>query len=456
MNFDDFKIKAHDIHKNDNDEPLYAYSCDEETLKYTTKINILCKKHNIDFIQIYSKHLSGQGCSKCGREKTTEKQRWTKKKFIEESNKIHNNKFGYENVEYINYSTQVTITCYVHCDFSQRPSDHLRGKGCSKCSGVYKPTFDEFVEKARLVHGDTFKYPNQEYINSHTKIKIICKQHSEFLQTPTDHLSGYGCKVCAGVRKKTHDEFCLEANAIHNNKYEYISNYENRNIYIDILCPIHNEIPFQQLPSVHLLGSGCPKCGDNTTRKKLQMKPEIFIERANKIHNYKYLYENVVMNGVYNHVNIICKKHGEFLQKPSDHLSGCGCPKCWKANYSKQSILYLNFIALLNKINIQHAENGNEYIIDGKIKADGYCKETNTIYEYHGDFWHGNPKAYDLIQINKVNGKPFGELYQKTLEREQLIRDMGFNLVVMWESDWNKINNSIRTLQRLFRNFKHH
>ena len=60
-----------------------------------------------------------------------------------------------------------------------------------------------------------------------------------------------------------------------------------------------------------------------------------------------------------------------------------------------------------------------------------------------------------MLDINQVSKKTFGELYQKTLEREQLIRDMGFNLVVMWESDWNKINNSIRTLQRLFRNSKH-
>ena len=123
---------------------------------------------------------------------------------------------------------------------------------------------------------------------------------------------------------------------------------------------------------------------------------------------------------------------------------------------TNQKIYYLNFIELLNNITIKHAENGNEYIINGtKLKADGYCKETNTIYEYHGDFWHGNPQVFDLSKINKVNGKTFGYLYQKTLEREQLIRDMGFNLVVIWESDWNKINKSIKTLQKKFRNSKH-
>ena len=73
------------------------------------------------------------------------------------------------------------------------------------------------------------------------------------------------------------------------------------------------------------------------------------------------------------------------------------------------------------------------------------------IYEFHGDFWHGNPKLYNQISINKRNGKTYGELYQNTLEREQQIKDFGYNLVVMWEHDWNKINKSIRVLQRKFK-----
>ena len=45
----------------------------------------------------------------------------------------------------------------------------------------------------------------------------------------------------------------------------------------------------------------------------------------------------------------------------------------------------------------------------------------------------------------------FGEIYQNTLQREQLIRDLGYNLVVMWEHDWKTINKSIKILQRKFR-----
>ena len=104
-------------------------------------------------------------------------------------------------------------------------------------------------------------------------------------------------------------------------------------------------------------------------------------------------------------------------------------------------------------INIQHAINGIEYtILKTNYKADGYCKETNTIYEFHGDFWHGNPKKYRSDDINKITKCTFGILYEKTMQKEKTIKELGYNLVVMWESDWNKINKSIRCLQRKFRN----
>jgi G:T-mismatch repair DNA endonuclease (very short patch repair protein) len=90
----------------------------------------------------------------------------------------------------------------------------------------------------------------------------------------------------------------------------------------------------------------------------------------------------------------------------------------------------------------------------GKYFVDGYDKERNMVYEFLGDFWHGNPKKFKSFEFNKTTNCTFGDLYQKTLEREQQIKDLGYNLVVMWEYDWNKINNSIKTIQRKFRNSK--
>jgi len=117
-------------------------------------------------------------------------------------------------------------------------------------------------------------------------------------------------------------------------------------------------------------------------------------------------------------------------------------------------ICWLNFISKFYNINIQHAENGGEYRLN-KLKIDGFCKENNTIYEFHGDFWHGNPKKFNENDYNSICKTTFGKLYQKTLEREQQIRNLGYNLVVMWEHDWTNINKSIKILQKRFR-FTHH
>lgn len=96
--------------------------------------------------------------------------------------------------------------------------------------------------------------------------------------------------------------------------------------------------------------------------------------------------------------------------------------------------------------------NDGEYKIPTtRYRADGYCEETNTIYEFHGDYFHGNPKRFDPEEENKLCNATHGELYQKTLQKEQKIRNLGYNLVVMWESDWININKSIKTLQNKFR-----
>ncbi|MGZ8924248.1 MAG: DUF7487 domain-containing protein [Nitrososphaeraceae archaeon] len=106
-------------------------------------------------------------------------------------------------------------------------------------------------------------------------------------------------------------------------------------------------------------------------------------------------------------------------------------------NYSYKCIQWLESIMQQEGIYIQHAMNGGEYKIPGtRYKADGYCFETNTIYEFHGDYWHGNPKVYLSDEINESIGKTMGDLYKKTIAKENKIRELGYNLVVVWEEDF--------------------
>lgn len=109
-------------------------------------------------------------------------------------------------------------------------------------------------------------------------------------------------------------------------------------------------------------------------------------------------------------------------------------------NYSYKCIQWLNSISEKYGINIQHALNGGEYQIPGtRYKVDGYCKETNTIYEFYGDYWHGNPEVYESDIIHEYIGVTMGELYNNTKVREDILKNLGYNIIVMWEKDLNPI-----------------
>jgi hypothetical protein len=133
-----------------------------------------------------------------------------------------------------------------------------------------------------------------------------------------------------------------------------------------------------------------------------------------------------------------------------------GCPSCNKRSYSKKAIQWLDSIAYQENIYIQHAESPEgEYRIPGtKYKADGWCQETNTIYEFHGDIWHGNPELYDPNEINRVNGKSYGELYRATIERENVIKSLGYILVTTWESEWDRLEVTLPEVTWITFNFK--
>jgi hypothetical protein len=443
----EFIEKAKQIHGKKYDYSKVNY------IKANKKVFIICKEHG-EFLQTPNGHLCGSGCITC-----SGKYKSTTEEFIEKAKLKHGDTYDYSKVEYTKAINTINIICKEHGDFLQQPNKHLQGQGCPKCGIIIRgnksrSSTDEFIEKAKQKHGDKYDYSKVNYETAIKKVIIICKIHGEFLQTPNDHLNLYGCIKCSNTYKYTTEEWIEKSNYIHDNKYDYSKvDYINSKTNIKIICKEHGE--FEQTPYSHINSVGCPKCGIIICANKRRKILDDFINQAKQIHGDKYEYLQIEYINDRTKVLIICKTHGEFLQQPGNHLSGNGCPKCSHKAYSQKSIKYLDFISKLHNIQIQHAENETEFVIPTtKYKADGYCQETNTIYEFHGDYWHGNPKLFKENSINKTTNKSFGELYQNTLQREQLIKDLGYNLVVMWEYDWNKINNSIKTLQQKFRNSK--
>lgn len=198
--------------------------------------------------------------------------------------------------------------------------------GVIKCSINLSSTLEEFIEKANRVHNNRYDYSKVIYVNCSTKIIIKCLNHGEFMQTPYLHLcSRYGCRKCIWEtierkpkRKFTIEQFIEEANKIHNNKYDYSEiNLINMSKNITIICPIHKH--FEQRPSNHLSGSGCNQCGKESSRKKQTQTLENFIERANNVHRNKYDYSRSIYINSQTPLIIICPIHGDFNKNPVDH-----------------------------------------------------------------------------------------------------------------------------------------
>ena len=152
-----------------------------------------------------------------------------------------------------------------------------------------KLTTEEFIERAKKVHGDKYDYSKTEYANNYTKVCIICPEHGEFWQTPNCHLDGQGCPKC-GIKKRsvnktlTTEEFIKKAMDIHGDKYDYSKvQYLNNRTKVCIICPEHGE--FWQTPHNHLKGNGCPKCRNSHLEKFVE---NLLIEENIKfIQSYK-------------------------------------------------------------------------------------------------------------------------------------------------------------------------
>ena len=120
-----------------------------------------------------------------------------KETFVKRSISVHGDKYDYSKVNYVNSSTKVCIICPEHGEFWQIPPSHMKGFGCAECGGSKKSTKEQFVEKAMAIHGDKYDYSKVVYLSSKKKVCIVCPEHGEFWQTPHDHLAGKGCAKCS-------------------------------------------------------------------------------------------------------------------------------------------------------------------------------------------------------------------------------------------------------------------
>lgn len=223
---------------------IHGWKYDYSKVEYVnqdTKVCIVCPKHG-EFWQTPLSHLSGhEGCKECCKFKLGRNIFKTQDDFICEANNIHNGKYDYSKVEYKGDKEKVCIICPKHGEFWQTPYNHLKGKGCPDCYGNRKLTTEQFIEKAKIIHGDKYDYSKVEYKNTDTKVCIICPEHGEFWQTPYKHIKRQqGCSKCKMSNLEKQVKIVLDERKL---SYIYQANKKNlpwlEHQTIDFYLPKH-------------------------------------------------------------------------------------------------------------------------------------------------------------------------------------------------------------------------
>ena len=350
-----------------------------------------------------------------------------KDKFIEKSREIHGNKYDYNKVNYSKVTDKVCIICPEHGEFWQEARQHYRGQGCPKC-GIEKRSEtrsynnEKFIKKAKEIYGNKYDYSKVEYTDSLQKVKIICPIHGEFEKRADGFLQGHGCPKCGwdiGVEKLSlsTEEFIKRAREVHGNKYDYSKvNYTSQKDKVCIICPEHGE--FWQNPYTHYLGIGCPKCGVLKRSQTQAKSTEKFIEQAIKVHGNTYDYSKTVYVNSHHLVSIICPIHGEFQQKPTYHLDGCGCQQCGMIKSHYEDELYEFIKSFVNTTIIR---DDRKILNDLKQSLDIYLPEKKIAFEFDGLYWHN--------EINKPDKNYHLNKTERCLEK-------GIQLIHIFEDEW--------------------
>ncbi len=429
---------------------------DYSKTKYTRndcKIIFDCPKHGEK--QQIAKNHKKYGCGECSKEL---KQNNKKRKYINIYNKKYNNYYDYSKMIYINSKSTFIVICPKHGEYETCHKNHIRNKcpECIKEENIEKQKII-FINKANKIHEDYYDYSKIVYKHMDVPVSIICPKHGSFEQRPSSHIyQKAGCLDCATEKMtKYHNnkiteygmKFFKDCTTIHNNKYDYTNSvYNGIDNNITIICPTHGKQIIKAY--THKNGHGCVKCAFVANGINLRYTTQEYIEKCitNGL-DKKYDLSYITYTTTRDNIVVKCKKHNyKFNVSAGTFLSGNNCcPKCSRAGYSKKQLDWLYIKKIIDNTQIQHMLNGGEYKINN-YKVDGYSQCLNKVYEFHGDYWHGNPKKFKPDDVNKVCDKQFKVLYNHTKARINKLKEIS-NVEEMWEYDWdlrNKLLNDIK------------
>ena len=304
-----------------------------------------------------------------------------------------------------------------------------------------KLTTEEFVKRAKDIHGDKYDYSKVEYTGIYNEVCIICPKHGEFWQSPNAHLRGKGCKRCSmeilweNKKKITTESLIIKGKEIYGDKYTYGKTaYNGYNKSFIVTCPLHGDFETNYRNFI-LKRHGCYKCGkikmwDNRGR----ITTEEFIKKAREVHGNKYDYSKVNYKRRDSKVIIICPEHGEFLQTPAKHLEGQECPECNGKLNKAECRLWRRLQEKYNSLNVIHNYYNKD--IFGRKSIDIFIPDKNIAIEYQG--------GEHFVPIKMFGGyKKFIEISKRDMKKYDECKNNGIKLFYFTEEKRYDLSNYI-------------
>ena len=289
--------------------------------------------------------------------------RKTQENYIEEVSKLHT-EYDFSNTIYQGSKAKLKVGCPKHGEFEILAGTLIRGSKCPNCNREesrrrYSKSLDTFLNEVKLIHPE-YDFSKVEYINTDTKVEVICNIHGSFYSTPTSLLKGSGCNICGNIKigisnsinkEKYLERIYLKLKETNSTLKIYEDTYIDRKSKITIECDKHGvmEIGAMALEQNKL---GCPKCGLEGI-KKSQTTPYIEVEHkvCSKFGNKIKLKEDTYVN-IKTKMTCECSAHGVFKATPHYliNTSKSGCPKCGLEEGGKKSrVPYETFLKKANK-----------------------------------------------------------------------------------------------------------
>jgi hypothetical protein len=365
--------------------------------------------------------------------------------WLAKAKKIHGDLYDYSLVVYVSPDVPVIINCPIHGQFHKSPNGHTNKKaGCPKCGYLIRAVNNRekygVDNPAQLA---IIQQKKKQTVLARYGVEYASQNENIQNKTKQTNLAKYGHQnIAHGTKKEKVTHTNLEKYGGHPRKNKDVQEKQKRTNLerYGYENAAQSNIIQNKIKQTNLERYGVEYASQNNIIKEKIKQTNLerygtqsysqqhLVDILPLLEDYGWLFEQYITQN---------KTATQIANELGNVYYGTIISYLMYYEIEIQQYYWSSY-----KCRLWIAQQDGAIIEEWKIpntrfRADGYCEATNTIYEFHGDYWHGNPSIYQPDEINEVVGKSMGELYLKTLDRESLIKSLGYNLVVVWEHDFD-------------------